>query len=146
AVEGQDDGLVRVAVPELVGVDRELGHVRLQDRVAAHLPEDARVALAALFPRDHVRAADVLTDVEAAPALVDLVVLRGIVEPVGWQVLDSTTIVCAKTCRRGTKPPLPGIPTIPVSMWTLPVNLTYIPRPPISGHGRTSCVRASFRL
>src|SRR5437016_2844787 len=53
AVEREDDGFVRVPVPELVRSNRKIGHVRLENGVAGHFPEHAGVARAALFPRDY---------------------------------------------------------------------------------------------
>ena len=67
AIQDQDDRFIRVAVRELVFADAELRDVRLEDRVAAHVVEHARVVASALFPAHDFRIADVGHQVAPCP-------------------------------------------------------------------------------
>ena len=54
---------------QLVTADFKLRHVRFQNRVARHVPEDAGVFTAALQPRHDFGRADVFDEVRLVPTL-----------------------------------------------------------------------------
>src|SRR6266571_301254 len=69
AVESENDRFVRMTVTELVTANLELRHVRLKNRIAGHLPEDACILAAALGPRHNFRSANVANEVRLVPSL-----------------------------------------------------------------------------
>src|SRR5436305_4767727 len=66
-------------MPKFVTADFELRHVRLQNRVARHVPEDAGVFAAALQPRHHLRRANVFYEISFVPTLAHALGFREVV-------------------------------------------------------------------
>src|SRR5713226_4717183 len=74
-------------VSQLVSRDRKFGDVRLENGIAGHLPENALVAFAALFPRNDFGTAKIGNVVRLPPSLLYLlgrrVEIRFAFEPLG---------------------------------------------------------------
>src|SRR5439155_15213580 len=68
-----------MAMPKFVTANFELGHVWFQNRVARHVPEDARVFAAALQPRNDFRGANVFHKIRFVPTLAHALSLSEIV-------------------------------------------------------------------
>src|SRR5260370_41963041 len=97
SVESENYGLVRMAVTELVRANREVRHVRLENRISTHVPKHAGIAFAACFPGNHFRGADIPYKIGLIPTLLcafDFAeVIGAAVVPVGEgevQVVDQT--------------------------------------------------------
>src|SRR5437016_9141653 len=66
-------------MPKFVTANFELGHVWFQNRVARHVPEDARVFAAALQPRNDFGGANVFHKIRFVPTLAHALSLSEIV-------------------------------------------------------------------